>query len=106
MCRVWQFNGNGHTPEYLSSGIADYTRLKAKLVPSGWVKPGGGEHWDDGKDVTARFLEYCVDLQKEFISDLNKKMMTRYNEKFFAEILGKNVGDIWNEYKANRTLHK
>ncbi|KAK7847566.1 hypothetical protein CFP56_006459 [Quercus suber] len=57
---IWQWNGNGqNTPGGLIEGIADYVRLKAGYAPSHWVQPGQGNSWDQGYDVTARFLDYC-----------------------------------------------
>ena len=59
MTHVWQWDGNGEANGGLIEGIADYMRLKAGYVPSHWVKPGQGDRWDRGYDVTAYFLDYC-----------------------------------------------
>ncbi|KAF7811034.1 Plant basic secretory protein (BSP) family protein [Senna tora] len=60
MTHIWQYYGNGYdkNPEIVE-GIADFVRLKAGYVPSHWVQPGGGDKWNQGYDVTARFLDYC-----------------------------------------------
>ncbi|XP_059313965.1 uncharacterized protein LOC132064842 [Lycium ferocissimum] len=97
---VWQWNGNGRAPGGLIEGIADYVRLKAGLIPSHWVKPGQGDQWDQGYDVTARFLDYCNSLKNGFVAQLNKKMRNGYSNKFFVELLGKTVDQLWKEYKA------
>ena len=55
---IWQWNGNGQTPGGLIEGIADFVRLKAGYAASHWVQPGQGDKWDQGYDVTARFLDY------------------------------------------------
>nr|KJB79401.1 hypothetical protein B456_013G047600 [Gossypium raimondii] len=91
MTHIWQWNGNG---------IADFVRLKANYIPSHWVKPGQGDRWDQGYDVTARFLEYCDGLRNGFVAQLNKKMRSRYNAGFFVELLGKTVDQLWSDYKA------
>lgn len=83
----------------LIEGIADYTMLKANYYPPGLAKPGDGDKWDDGYDVTARFLEYCESLLEEFVAQLNKKMRNSYSDSYFVDLLGKTVDQIWKEYK-------
>lgn len=100
MTHIWQWNGNGQTPGGLIEGIADFVRLKANYAPSHWVKPGQGNRWDQGYDVTARFLDYCNSLRNGFVAELNKKMRTGYSESFFVDLLGKTVGQLWSDYKA------
>lgn len=101
MTHIWQWNGNGQpTPGGLIEGIADFVRLKAGYVPGHWVKPGQGDRWDQGYDVTARFLDYCNGLRNGFVAELNKKMKDGYSGNFFVELLGKTVDQLWSEYKA------
>jgi hypothetical protein len=101
MTHVWQWNGNGQqVPGGLIEGIADFVRLKAGYAPSHWVQPGQGDRWDQGYDVTARFLDYCNSLKNGFVAELNKKMRSGYNANFFVELLGKSVDQLWSDYKA------
>ncbi|XP_047974729.1 uncharacterized protein LOC125216968 [Salvia hispanica] len=100
MARVWQWDGNGKAPGGLTQGIADYARLKAGYAPSHWVKPGQGDRWDEGYDVTARFLNYCNGLKSGFVANLNKKMRGGYSNNYFVELLGKTVDQLWVDYKA------
>ncbi|MFS7920137.1 hypothetical protein Hanom_Chr03g00220891 [Helianthus anomalus] len=100
MAHIWQWNGNGQAPGGLIEGIADYVRLKAGYAPSHWVQPGQGDRWDQGYDVTARFLDYCNGLRDGFVAELNKKMRDSYNDGFFVDLLGKTVDQLWAEYKA------
>lgn len=100
MTHIWQWNGNGGAPGGLIEGIADYVRLKARFVPSHWVKPGQGDRWDQGYDVTARFLDYCNSLRNGFVAELNKKLKDGYSANFFVDLLGKTVDQLWSEYKA------
>ncbi|XP_075095309.1 uncharacterized protein LOC142173587 [Nicotiana tabacum] len=97
---IWQWNGNGRAPGGLIEGIADYVRLKAGFAPSHWVKPGQGDRWDQGYDVTARFLDYCNSLRNGFVAQLNKKMRNGYSNPFFVDLLGKTVDQLWRDYKA------
>ncbi|XP_055814796.1 uncharacterized protein LOC129884528 [Solanum dulcamara] len=104
---IWQWNGNGRAPGGLIEGIADYVRLKAGYAPSHWVKPGQGDRWDQGYDVTARFLDYCNSLRSGFVAQLNKKMRTGYSNQFFVDLLGKTVDQLWRDYKAKfRSLNE
>jgi hypothetical protein len=100
MTHVWQWNGNGQANGGLIEGIADYVRLKANYAPSHWVKPGQGNKWDQGYDVTARFLDYCNGLRNGFVADLNKLMRNGYSDQFFVQLLGKTVDQLWKDYKA------
>ncbi|KAI4318773.1 hypothetical protein MLD38_032442 [Melastoma candidum] len=100
MTHVWQWNGNGQTPTGLLEGIADYVRLSGGYAPSHWVKRGEGNSWDQGYAVTAWFLEYCSGLRHGFVADLNRMMKTSYSEDYFAQLVGKSVDQLWDDYKA------
>lgn len=100
MTHIWQWNGGGNAPGGLIEGVADYVRLKAGYAPSHWVGPGGGDRWDQGYDVTARFLDYCNGLRDGFVAELNRKMKDGYSNSFFQELLGKSVDQLWTDYKA------
>ncbi|KNA12595.1 hypothetical protein SOVF_124460 isoform C [Spinacia oleracea] len=100
MTHVWQWTGNGQAPGGLIEGIADYVRLKAGYAPSHWVRAGQGNRWDQGYDVTARFLDYCNSLRNGFVAELNKKMRGGYSDAFFNDLLGKSVNQLWTDYKA------
>ncbi|KAJ9537954.1 hypothetical protein OSB04_030687 [Centaurea solstitialis] len=101
MTHVWQWDGNGEAvPGGLIEGIADFVRLKAGYAPNHWVEPGVGDRWDQGYDVTARFLDHCDSLRNGFVAELNKKMRSGYSDYFFVELLGKTVDQLWIEYKA------
>ncbi|KAE9447165.1 hypothetical protein C3L33_20955, partial [Rhododendron williamsianum] len=81
-------------------GIADFVRLKTGYPPGHRVKPGKGDRWDQGYDVTAHFLDYCEGLRSGFVAELNKKMRTGYSGNYFVELLGKTVDQLWSDYKA------
>ncbi|XP_047331903.1 uncharacterized protein LOC124935516 [Impatiens glandulifera] len=100
MTHVWQWDGAGKAPVGLVEGVADYTILKANYYPPAFAKPGTGDKWDQGYDITARFLEYCESLKPGFVAALNKKMKDTYNVQYFKDLLGKSVDQLWKEYKA------
>ncbi|KAG5526386.1 hypothetical protein RHGRI_032614 [Rhododendron griersonianum] len=100
---VIHWNGNRQTPRGLIEGIADFVRLKAGYAPGHWVKPGKGDRWDQGYDVTAHFLDYCEGLRSGFVAELNKKMRTGYNGNYFVELLGKTVDQLWSDYEAKHS---
>ncbi|CAL1398938.1 unnamed protein product [Linum trigynum] len=100
MAHVWQWNGGGKAPFGLVEGIAGYVRLKAGLAPEYWVGPGGGERWDQGLDVTARFVEYCEGVRKGFVAEMNRRMKVGYGDGYFEEVLGKEVEVAWRDYKS------
>ncbi|XP_030440381.2 uncharacterized protein LOC115662372 [Syzygium oleosum] len=100
MTHVWQWNGDGEAPGGLIEGIADFVRLRSGYVPGHWVGPGQGDRWDQGYDITARFLDYCNGLRNGFVAELNKKMRTGYSDSYFVDLLGKSVDQLWKDYKA------
>ncbi|KAJ4803401.1 Plant basic secretory family protein [Rhynchospora pubera] len=100
MTHVWQWNGQGQAPGGLIEGIADFVRLKANYAPSHWRKPGQGDRWDQGYEVTAYFLDYCNGLKNGFVAQLNAKMKDGYSNDFFVQLLGKTVDQLWSDYKA------
>jgi len=105
MTHVFQWTGGNTAPTGLMEGIADYVKLKAKYInPIDFPKPGQGDRWDQGYGITARFLEYCESLRGDFVAQLNKKMRNAYNEHYFVDLLGKPVGQLWNEYKAKHRI--
>ena len=75
-------------------------RLRADLAPSHWVQPGQGDRWDQGYDVTARFLDYCNSLRNGLVAELDQKMRRGYSADLFVELLGKTVDQLWSDYKA------
>ncbi|KAF6135033.1 hypothetical protein GIB67_014082 [Kingdonia uniflora] len=105
MTHIWQWNGNGQTPGGLIEGAANFVRLRAGYVPSHWVKPGGGDRWDQGYDVTAKFLDYCNSLKDGFVAELNKMMRTGYSNDFFVQLLGKTVDQLWSITRQNTGIN-
>ncbi|CAI0445519.1 unnamed protein product [Linum tenue] len=99
MTHVWQWDGNGQAPPGLVSGIADFVRLKSGHGPGNWAGPGKGERWDEGYEVTARFLDYCESLKEGFVGELNRRMRFEYKQNFFKHLLGKSIHELWAEYK-------
>jgi hypothetical protein len=97
---VWQWDGQGNANVGLMEGIADYVQLKAGFSLGGSLKPGEGDRWDQGYDVTAYFLDYGESLMPGFVAQLNAKMKDGYSDDFFAQILGKSVQQLWIDYKA------
>ncbi|EPS57342.1 hypothetical protein M569_17476, partial [Genlisea aurea] len=98
---IWQWNGNGQTPGGLIEGIADFVRLRAGYAPGHWVQPGQGNRWDQGYDVTARFLDYCNGLRNGFVAELNAKMRGGYSDSYFVDLLGKLPDQLFRDYKAS-----
>ncbi|CAN6304737.1 unnamed protein product [Urochloa humidicola] len=97
---VWQWGMQqfyGANPG-IFQGIADYVRLKAGYAPRNWVQPGQGGRWDQGFDVTARFLNYCDSVKPGFVAQLNAKLKYGYSDDFFAQITGKPVTQLWQDY--------
>ncbi|KAI3720081.1 hypothetical protein L6452_20991 [Arctium lappa] len=100
MTHVFQWNGEGTTPSGLIEGIADYTVLRANHMQWGFANPGDGDRWDQGYAVTSRFLEYCDGIIPFFVAKLNKLMRVTYDVKYFEDLTGKPVDQLWHEYKA------
>lgn len=100
LTHVFQWNGEGQAPTGLMEGVADYMILKSNYYPPGFAKPGSGDSWDQGYDFTARFLEYCEELQSGFVAGLNKLIRHNYTDAYFEQLTGKPVEKLWADYKA------
>ncbi|KAF9592697.1 hypothetical protein IFM89_016774 [Coptis chinensis] len=72
---------------------AEYSKQTLESAPSHWVQPRGGDRWDQGYDVTARFLDYCNSLKDGFVAQLNSKMKTGYSNNFFNLLIC--LGRLW-----------
>jgi hypothetical protein len=97
---LWQWGQDYDAHWGVYEGIADFVRLRAGYAPAHWVLPGQGSRWDKGYDVTARFFDYCDSLRPGFVAALNAKLKDGYSDDYFVQILGKNVQELWMEYKA------
>ncbi|KAG5070448.1 Basic secretory protease [Glycine soja] len=75
------WDGNGQALSGLIEGIADYVRLKAGYAADYWGQPGHGGDWNQGYDVTARFLDYCNGIKNGFVADLNSMMKSQFSLK-------------------------
>ncbi|GLJ24729.1 hypothetical protein SUGI_0472800 [Cryptomeria japonica] len=100
MTHVWQWDGHGNAPGGLIEGFADYVRLTAGLAPSHWVKPGSGDRWDHGYEVTAYFLQYCESIRPGFVAKMNAKLASGWDLGYFNALTGKSVDQLWKDYKA------
>ncbi|GJN24903.1 hypothetical protein PR202_gb12679 [Eleusine coracana subsp. coracana] len=97
-----EFDGNGHANKGLLGGIAELVQMRSGYTPSHWAKKGDGERWDEMTlGVTAQFLQYCDKHHPGFVAQLGRKMKKGYNDRFFADITGKTVSQLWKEYKAS-----
>ncbi|XP_038888599.1 uncharacterized protein LOC120078398 [Benincasa hispida] len=105
MTNIWQW-GNSEAPGGLIEGIADYVRLKSGYIPGHWVEPGGGNWWDEGYDVTARFLDYLEGVRSGLVAELNRRLRNGYSADYFRQFLGKPVDELWAEYKTKAKYGK
>jgi len=89
----------GSAPGGLIEGIADFVRLRAGLAPPHW-RPGRGERWDQGYDVTGYFLDWIERRHAGFVRGINAILKdTKWDEDFFKLITGRSVHDLWKEYR-------
>ncbi|CAN1239019.1 Basic secretory protease (Fragments) [Linum grandiflorum] len=110
MTYVWGWNGRGKTPAGLISGTADYVRWKAGYgLDRRFGSVVAGQRWDQGYEVTARFLDYCGGSRTtSFVAELNGMMKDGYNDGYFNKLMGKSVEVLWSEYKrtvGDRRIH-
>ncbi|CAL5378995.1 unnamed protein product [Camellia sinensis] len=92
--------GDTTTPSTSVCGIVDYTVFKASYYAPDYAEPSVGNRWDEGYGVTAQFLEYCDSIRLGFVVMQNKKVRHAFSLNYFVELLGKQVDQLWSEYKA------
>jgi len=100
MVHCWQWNAFGSAPGGLIEGIADWVRLRSKLVPPHWSREGGGD-WDAGYQHTGYFLDY---LEQEYgngsVMAINEALRDRKYEEatFWKDLFGHPVEKLWKDY--------
>jgi hypothetical protein len=100
LVHVVQWDGKGSAPWWWIEGLADFVRLRGGLAPPHWCKPGEGENYDKGYDTTARFLDWVEDEGEGFCSNINSKLRdSEWNDKWWEELTGRKVEELWKEYK-------
>jgi hypothetical protein len=103
MVHCWQHSGFGSAPVGLTEGVADWVRLKAGYAPPHWQRHSDC-NWDAGYERTGYFLEW---LEKEHGPDVVRRINEglrgcKYDEhKLWHDCCGRNVHDLWNEYKKS-----
>lgn len=101
----YQWNGKGAAPSGLIEGVADWVRLRADLVPPHWRRGTSGS-WDQGYQTTAYFLDSLAGcFGEDTVRRVNEKLrVDRYEgERFWVELLGESVEDLWKRYCSAET---
>jgi len=97
--------GQGSAPGGLIEGVADYVRLRAGFAPPHWHR-GRGERWDEGYDVTGYFFDWIEKNYAGFVRGLNAILKdAKWDEDVFKLITGKNVHELWKEYRKQYDSH-
>lgn len=97
---IWQWDANGAAPKWWREGVSNYIRLIAGYAPANFAQPGSGDSWEQGGDVTARFIQYVNTITPGFVGLVNAKIKTSWDIGYFKDITGKSVDDLWKDYKA------
>lgn len=109
LVHCFQWNAHGTCPGGLIEGVADWVRLRAGLAAKHWRQEAEGK-WDAGYQHTGYFLEY---LEQRFGSGtvrwINGCLRNqKWDEsKVFGECCGgKEVGELWQEYREELKKRK
>ncbi|GAM84511.1 hypothetical protein ANO11243_025070 [Dothideomycetidae sp. 11243] len=100
LVHCWQHNARGTAPGGLIEGIADWVRLRAGYVPPHW-KREAGDDWDAGYQKTGYFLDWIENKHGEgSVRRINEALRdTEYvQRKFWKDLFGKTVDDLWYDY--------
>eukprot|EP00253_Pinus_taeda_P005273 PITA_05273 len=97
---IWQWDGNGTAPAWWKGGVPAYMRIAAGYAPSSWAHLGTGDSWEEGFDVTGRFIEYLDAVTPDFVAKMNAKIEWSWDIGYFKDITGKSVHELWKDYKA------
>ncbi|KAI4367510.1 hypothetical protein MLD38_023241 [Melastoma candidum] len=98
--KMWLQARQGLAPRWILTGIMDFVRLEGGWPSQRWPKRGSGSRWTNGYAITAFFLEYCSRNKKYFVRELNSMMKRGYSNHYFAQLLGKDVHELWDDYKS------
>jgi hypothetical protein len=101
----------GHTPGWLTEGIADYARYIYGInnKAAGWTMPdySSRQSYKNGYRVTARFLVWLQkNISKNIVDKLNTILYTgAYTPDTWKQLTGKTVAELWKMYAKNPALH-
>ncbi|TVU32213.1 hypothetical protein EJB05_23935, partial [Eragrostis curvula] len=97
---VWQwglqdYGGHPGHARPLSHSHSSHCRVPRLLITP------ANQNITRADDLAApKFLDYCDSLSPGFVAVLNSKLKDGYNDDYFVQILGKDVQQLWQEYKA------
>ena len=105
MVHCFQGNCEGTAPGGLIEGIADFVRLKAGLSPPHWnpSPKNRGQHWDEGYQKTAWFLEWLEEKHGAGTVSLMNDTMRKgkyHEDDLWNDIFGESPDKLWSKYKA------
>jgi hypothetical protein len=101
----------GHTPGWLTEGIADYARYTYGInnKAAGWTLPDYNpkQSYKDSYRVTARFLVWLQkDISRNIVDKLNAILYKgTYTSNTWKQLTGKTVEELWKMYAKNPKLH-
>jgi hypothetical protein len=101
----------GHTPGWLTEGIADYARYIYGInnKAAGWamLDYNPKQSYKNGYRVTARFLIWLQkNVSKNIVDKLNTALYKgTYSQKTWKQLTGKSVDELWKMYAKNPALH-
>ena len=94
----------GHTPGWLTEGIADYVRFKYGVnnEKGGWQLPAfkPEHHYTNAYRITARFLVWIeANVDKKIVDKMNAVAYKgEYKDTLWVEYTGKTVDQLWADY--------
>jgi hypothetical protein len=101
---VVQAYHKGHTPGWLTEGIADYVRYKYGVnnEKGGWQLPTlkPDHHYTSAYRVTARFLVWVEEhVDRKIVDKMNAAAYKgEYKDALWVEYTGKTVDQLWEMY--------
>lgn len=92
-----------NTPSYWTEGIADFVRFKLGYFEKCQCDSIFGMvigNYSQGYQCAAAFLVFLENGYPGIVRELNGRLRKgRYQERFFTEFTGKNLAELWQEFK-------
>ncbi|OAB39102.1 hypothetical protein PMSD_03995 [Paenibacillus macquariensis subsp. defensor] len=100
LTHVYQFNGNGSFPGYMSEGLADGVRLEYGYHDRYSAGPGG--NWDGSYSTTGNFLLWIIEHKQKprFLRDITASQVN-WTPEAFKSITGEDVNSLWDQYQQS-----
>lgn len=104
MASLWIWDGEGEAPLELLDAMAEYLRAASTGLQDISANQGAcicqnGLNRHGAVVYSAHFLQFCEATKPGFVSELNARLATGWNESFFQDFMGHSLETLLESYQ-------